>query len=232
MLGFVLDVLFPKKCIGCSKEGSYFCLSCEARIFHPNLICPKCKNISPNGQTHDKCQEKVTLDGLWSLGIYKNPLKNAILQLKYKYTKEITQNLVDVLIKYWENSKPFIYQQIIKDKGIGWIIVPVPLYWYRANSRGFNQSSLIGQSLSRKLSLEYCEGLRRIRSTKSQVSIKGKDRYQNMKNAFSRNTKYSVQEKNILLIDDVWTTGSTMKECCIVLKKAGAKKVWAITLAR
>ena len=112
------------------------------------------------------------------------------------------------------------------------MVIPVPLYWWRANDRGFNQSSLIGQSLSKKLGLDYCDGLKRIRYTKSQVKLKGKQRRANISGAFEITENCELKTKNCLLIDDVWTTGSTMRECCYVLKRAGAKKVWALTLAR
>lgn len=82
------------------------------------------------------------------------------------------------------------------------------------------------------MGLGYAEALQRTRFTKSQMSLKGKARHQNIKNAFSSNTKYQIQNTYILLFDDVWTTGSTIKECCYVLKGGGVKKVWAITLAR
>lgn len=232
MLKTLLDVLFPKKCVGCNKVGSYFCSNCIANIFPADLICPVCSRASLGGQTHPVCREKLGLDGLWSMGIYKNPLKTAIGQLKYRNVRELGKNLVDILVENWEKFKPQISKEIIKDKRVGWAVVPVPLYWFRENSRGFNQSAIIGQSLSKKLGLAYCEGLKRTRSTKSQVSLKSQDRRQNLQNAFAVNSQFSIVNSQLLLIDDVWTTGSTIKECCKVLKEAGAKKVWAITLAR
>ena len=184
------------------------------------------------GQTHPICRRKFGLDGLWSLGIYQDPLRAAIQQLKYKSVRELTEVLTDIIIEYWAKYQPFILDQIKKDGGAGWVVIPVPLYWWRANDRGFNQSALIGQSLSKKLGLGYCEGLKRIRYTKPQVKLKGKQRRANISGAFEITENCELKTVNCLLIDDVWTTGSTLRECCYVLKRAGAKKVWAITLAR
>lgn len=173
------------------------------------------------------------MDGLWSLGIYQDSLRQAIQQLKYKGVRQLADVLVDVMVEYWVKYQPFILDLLKKDRGTGWVVVPVPLYWWRENTRGFNQASLLGQSLSKKLGLDYCKGLKRIRYTKSQTKLKGRERHQNIRGAFALSPYIPIsQYPNILLIDDVWTTGSTLRECCYMLKRNGAKKVWAITLAR
>ncbi|MBI2039665.1 ComF family protein [Candidatus Microgenomates bacterium] len=233
MTNWILDILFPKKCVGCGKEGSYFCQNCIRDIKQTDLVCPRCERLAVGGQTHPVCRRKYGLDGLWSLGIYQDSLRSAIQQLKYKGIKDLAEILMDITIEYWAKYQPFVLDQIKKDQGVGWVVIPVPLYWWRANSRGFNQSSLIGQILSKKLGLGYCDGLKRIRYTRSQAKLKGKQRKQNISGAFEISSDYTLSPKPYtLLIDDVWTTGSTLRECCWILKRAGAKKVWAITLAR
>ncbi len=238
-MNMFLDVLFPKKCVGCKREGSYICGDCISNILQTDLVCPICEGLAVAGQTHPICKRRYGLDGLWSLGIYQGSLKTIIQKLKYEpsLVREFAPVLVDILVEYWANYQPFIFDLIKKDKGVGWIICPVPLHWYKENNRGFNQSKLIGQLLSKKLGLDYCECLNRIRYTKPQVKLTGQQRRQNISNAFeiSSNRPFGglLQTMNsILLIDDVWTTGSTLRECCYVLKRAGAKKVWALTLAR
>ncbi len=219
--------------MGCKTEGSYFCEDCVSNILQTDLFCPCCDNKSIGGLTHPHCETNLGLDGLWSLGIYKNPLKEAIKQLKYGRVKGLAETLTDITVEYWTKYQPFILEQIKKDKKKDWVVIPVPLYWWRENSRGFNQSSLVGQLLSKKLGLDYCDGLKRIRHTKSQVTLKGFGRFQNIRSAFEVSPNCNLSPVTcVLLIDDVWTTGSTLRECCNVLKKAGAKKVWALTLAR
>jgi ComF family protein len=244
-VNLILDLLFPKKCVGCKKEGSYFCFDCISSILQTDLVCPKCEKLAVGGQTHPICQRRYGLDGLWSLGIYQDPLKKAIQKLKYKWVTELAKVLVDIIVEYWARYNPFILDQIKKDGGRDWVIIPVPLFWWRENDRGFNQSKLIGQILSKKLGLDYCDGLKRTRYTKPQVKLKGKERHQNIRGAFEISKPYvsakggkesSAYTLNpspyILLLDDVWTTGSTLRECCYVLKRNGAKKVWALTIAR
>lgn len=232
-MNFILDILFPKKCVGCNKAGSYFCQDCVSNILQTDLVCPSCDRLAVGGQTHPVCRRRFGLDGLWSLGIYQDSLKNAIQKLKYKGIKELAEVLTDIIIEYWAKYQPFIVDQIKKDRGVGWAVIPVPLYWWRENNRGFNQSSLIGQTLSKSLGLDYCNGLKRLRYTKSQVKLKGKQRRANISGAFEITKSYTLNPiLYVLLIDDVWTTGSTLRECCWVLKRAGVKKVWAITLAR
>lgn len=230
-MGF-LDFLFPKTCVGCGKTGTYFCAKCIQNIKQDNLVCPNCEKMAVGGAAHPLCKRKYSLDGLWSLGIYQDPLKKAIQKLKYKLVREIAEVLVDLMVEYWAKHTPVFLEEIKKDRGEGWVVVPVPLHIFRQNYRGFNQTALIGQLLSQKLGLEYSEALRKIRRTKQQVGMDSKKRKQNIKNAFALATNYKLQTRNCLLIDDVWTTGSTLKECCYILKKGGALKVWAITLAR
>lgn len=232
-MNLFLDLLFPKKCVGCRKFDTYFCQSCIESILQKDLICPYCQKFSIGGQTHLICKRKYGLDGLWSLGIYHDPLRQAIKQLKYGKVSNLAGVLADIVLQYWAKYQPFVLDQINKDQCKGWVVIPVPLHWWRRNSRGFNQSALIGQLVSRKLGLAYCEALKRIRYTKPQVGLKGKDRHYNIKGSFEISKPYILNPRPyILLIDDVWTTGSTLKECCYVLKRNGAKKVWALTLAR
>lgn len=234
-MNFLLDILFPKKCVGCGKAGGYICGDCVKDIKQTDLVCPRCERLAVGGQTHPICRRRFGLDGLWSLGIYQGPLKVVIQKLKYEpsLVRDFAPVLADLLIEYWAKYAPFILDLIKKDLGRGWVIIPVPLHWYRQNKRGFNQSVLIGQTLSKKLGLDYSEGLKRIRYTKPQVKLKGKQRRQNIKDAFEITKAYTLYPNPyILLIDDVWTTGSTLRECCWILKRAGAKKVWALTLAR
>lgn len=241
----LLDFLFPKFCVGCGKWGIYFCPKCINNITQTNLVCPNCERPSIGGKTHPLCQKKYGLDGLWNLGVYQDPLRKAIGKLKYKLVLEIAVSLADLMVLYWAKHTPQFFEEIKKGGVENWAIIPVPLHTKRQNFRGFNQTESIGKLLSKKLGLGYLEALKRTRHTKQQVGLRGKARYQNIRGAFaidpsivslSRDDKLRsknyTQLVNCLLIDDVWTTGSTLKECCYELKRNGAKKVWAITLAR
>lgn len=227
----LLDLFFPKICVGCGRWGSYLCPECVLNIKQSNLVCPVCERAAVGGVTHPLCRGKWKMDGLWSLGIYEGVLRHIIQKLKYRWVKEAADNLINLLTEYWARYNPAFLDEIKKDYGKDWVIVPVPLYWQRQNWRGFNQSASLGKILSKKLGLEYQEVLKRTRNTKTQVGMDARSRRHNIFNAFRLSKHYSLNA-NVLLIDDVWTTGSTLKECCYVLKRSGARKVWAITIAR
>lgn len=231
-LTFLLDLVFPKKCAGCRKVGSYFCPDCIKNIKQGDLICPFCTKPAIGGATHPICRRKFGLDGLWSLGMYSYPLKNAIQKLKYKFIEELSSILVDITIDYWINYQPFILEKIKKDRGVGWAITSVPLYWIRQNWRGFNQAEALGEALALKLGIPYFDLLKRTKATKTQARLSALDRKQNVKHAFSLASDKTLATSQLILVDDVWTTGSTLKECCFILKKNGAKVVWALTIAR
>lgn len=181
---------------------------------------------------HPVCERKYGLDGLWSLGIYENPLRSAIQKLKYKWVNELAGILSNLLIEYWARYQPHFLDKIKVMHGENWAVMPVPLHWTRQNKRGYNQSALLGKLLAKKMGLEYKDLLKRTRPTKPQVGLDSYQRKQNIRNAFALKSKDQRPMTNILLVDDVWTTGSTLRECCYVLKRGGAKSVWAITLAR
>jgi ComF family protein len=231
MLGSFLDLIFPKYCVGCNKEGTLLCQTCQKQVTQKDLICPQCKKIAFAGLTHTICRRWYSLDGLWSFGAFEGVLRKSIQKLKYRWVTEHADILMDQVIEYLAISSPEFFLQIKRDRGIGWAIVPVPLHWQRQNWRGFNQAALIAKKLAKSFGLPYLELLKRTKNTTSQTTYDAATRRLNIKNAFSLNISIS-QYPNILLIDDVWTTGSTLQECCYVLKKNGVKKVWGLTLAR
>lgn len=229
----LVNFLFPKLCSGCNRLGSYLCSECINNILQSELVCSQCERPAIGGKTHPLCLRKYGLDGLWSLGLYQGALRKSIQRLKYRWLKDLAETLVDLTIEYWARYSVEFIDHLKQDQGVKWIIIPVPLHQNRLRWRGFNQSALLGQLLSKRIGLSYCEYLLRVRNTKPQVKLKAWERKKNVKDAFSLSPNILIsQYPNVLLIDDVWTTGATLKECCYVLKKAGAKKVWAITLAR
>jgi competence protein ComFC len=230
-MGGLLELIFPKRCAGCGRFGSYFCRECIGAIYQADLVCPDCDKPAIGGACHPLCHKRYGLDGLWSLGIYQNPLKLAIKKLKYRLVRDFAEVLVDLMIEYWARFQPLFFKEL-KNQGQNWLVVPVPLHPKRQKWRGFNQSALLGRILAEKLGLKYQETLKRVRYTKPQAELKGWERKKNIRNAFALDSNNKLAASNCLLIDDVWTTGSTLKECCSVLKRAGAKKIWAITLAR
>jgi len=129
----------------------------------------------------------------------------------------------------------FLFTDILKTENLfkkNFIITPVPLHKSRERWRGFNQASLLAEKIGKVMEWDFIPDLLvRTKYTLSQVRLKGDDRRINVENAFTLNTTYVIQNTSYVVFDDVVTTGSTLKEMAKVLKRAGAKKVWGLTLA-
>lgn len=155
-----------------------------------------------------------------SAGIYDGVLLEAIHRFKYNGKTSLAKPLTMIMAD--------VFPAIECD-----LIVPVPLHKTRLKERGFNQSLLLAKGLVRIYNrpMDYLN-LERIRATEHQINLKGKERLMNVKDTFAVKDKAPFRDKRILLIDDVYTTGATVAECSKTLKKAGAKSVDVLTLAR
>jgi len=228
----ILDFLFPKKCLGCSKVGGYFCSDCLNLVsLDPERICPVCERPSIGGQTHPGCLTSTSLDGLTSIFAYKGIIKKGIGKLKYRFVSDLATDLVEVFLASCGEDKTFSDFCLEKHP----VLVPIPLHPKREKWRGFNQSALLGKMIAKNLNLDFVPDLlRRTKNTKSQIKLSEKERKLNIKDAFGISPNYQLPITNysILLFDDVWTSGATLKEAARILKRAGAKKVWGLTLAR
>jgi len=193
------------------------------------MICLACNRGSIDGLTHPGCQGKYTIDGAFSAIAYKGIVRKLIYNFKYKpYLADLKKSLVELF--YESIIQQEIFQKIYASSPI---LVPIPLHRKRLNKRGYNHAKLLAEGLSRKLNLRFIDVLRRSKDTKSQFGLKLKDRRDNIKNAFSILPNVPIiQLPNILLVDDILTTGSTLLEAARILKKNGASRVWGLTLAR
>lgn len=231
----VIDFLFPKKCLGCPNEGNYFCSSCRLKIKSiDRLVCPVCENPSLFGKTHFSCRSRYGLNGLISFFAYEGIIREAIHQLKFKYVTDLADDFFEILLKIWNEDKDNRFLQIkrfIKEKNP--VLVAVPLFWYKENQRGFNQAEIFAEKFSRFWNLEFKKDfLIRSKFTLPQAGLTQEQRKKNIENVFFLNSNIQSPISNIILVDDIWTTGATLKTCGELLKKSGAKKVWGLTVTR
>ncbi len=222
----VFDILFPKFCVGCGRIGSYICSSCQntiERIVDP--ICPVCEYYSFDGSTHDRCKNNYTIDGLMSFFRYKGVVQKAIKQIKYSFVSDMVLHLISLA----DVSTVFVSDAFLKDA----TVVPIPLHPFRQRFRGFNQAALIGKYLANSINLHYDESfLKRTQHSKPQVEMETKkQRLHNIQGIFEV-TRCSRLPETVLLVDDVFTTGATMREAATALKRGGVKTVWGVTIAR
>lgn len=202
------NILFPKFCINCQREGEYLCQDCFSLID----IAEK-HNYIPKGN----------LDNLYSPASYNNfIIRKLIHQFKHQYIKEIAKPLSDIILTH------FIHLEISPNKFKDFVLVPVPLYKKKLKQRGFNPSEEIAKCLSEPLNLPIANILTKIKETPNQTELSIEQRRNNLRDAFT----CIEPNMNILLIDDFLSTGTTMEQCAQTLKKSGANQVWGIVVAR
>jgi competence protein ComFC len=231
----VLDTLFPISCLRCGAENVWLCPECLATIeINSHQLCPVCeKTVTVSGTICLHCKEnkKSWLDGLLVASTYDNPLlKNIIHSFKYRFISDLFDPLAKIML-----------QSLIKsDFTIPHLIIPVPLHKRKLRYRGFNQSLLLANAISGNLTppirIEVADMLERKKYNQAQMEIKNyPERIQNVKNIFRLRQDFRktlLKNKNVLLVDDIATTGATLQECAKILKENGAKKVFAVVAAR
>ena len=242
----LLDILFPKKCIECDKEGNYVCEKCSVFISESILVCPICGNANHSGQKHFNCSKRYDLDGLINIWDYEGVMKKLILEIKYRGVTDAISGLVEDSFKTMTEDKkrfkPFLSFLLSENTCIAY----VPMHRKKQRRRGFNQSEIIAKKIGKMSNCKVVSLLEKTVNTKSQTKLTKEERMKNVRDSFSMiapshsepapgHSEPAGEEsrnQNVLLVDDVFTTGATMKECCKVLKQSGIKNIWGFTLAR
>lgn len=232
-----LDLCLPRYCEGCGRaisasEPSGWCPECwEMLPWIRSPLCPRCGRPylkSPTSPDHlcGKCLLAPPLLGwIRSAVAHSGIARDCIHSLKFGGELHRVPPLIPLLAVAAEHGLPALP---FPD-----FILPVPLHIKRLRQRGFNQSALLARSLGRRIHLPVrFDVLTRKVWTEPQTRLSREDRLINVKGAFSVPRPAAVTEKAILLVDDVFTTGSTLAECAKVLKKAGAAEVYAVTVSR
>ena len=227
LLNNLYNIFFPIKCGYCDEitgNGSFVCEKCNknidleeiknrckycgTKLFDKDRICVKCK------------KEKKYYDEFIFFSEYEDVLKNKMLAYKFNDKKYLKDFFVQELAK--------CVNGINADYVIG-----VPISKKRLKERGYNQTNLIAKEIGKTLNIEYIPNmLVKIKETEHQSKLSKTERKFNIKNSFKVADIYNVDNKEILLIDDIFTTGATVNECSKMLKKAGAKKVVVATILK
>lgn len=234
---FLLDLIFPRHCLGCQSELNHKTVSlvCEACfdkiVLIPALSCHVCGKRSP--KVCRPCRKKTSLKGIICAGYYGDPiLKKMIWTFKYQSVESLKIPLADLIAKYLrkENAAGFLFKDAV--------LTPVPLSRRRKTERGFNQSELLALQISKFLNLPAVNLLKRQKFSVPQADISDwQKRKANISGAFISTSDVHIIDigcryKKVILVDDVTTSGATLEECAAVLKKAGIKEIYGITVAR
>ncbi|WP_105616955.1 ComF family protein [Vallitalea okinawensis] len=224
----LLDLIFPPRCLLCDElltvKERHVCEACDIhRFINDGHRCIKCGRLVDSVEERcEVCKEvDYSFDQGFALLQYEGIIHTTFYRLKYGKRKEIGTAFGKMMAKYLEDE--------IDHLDIS-VIIPVPLHPSREMQRGYNQAGVIAKTLAKELNLPVdINYLLRIKATKPQSSLNLRGRQNNLKNAFSISNQQQYEQ--VLLIDDIYTSGNTMDQCAKVLKEAGTKKVYFITAA-
>lgn len=241
-ISYIINILFPPICILCNKiDKNWICEKCykKLKILMKNKIInyklTKTFPISKNDKLINIINKPKKIN--------KNTKYNIKILYKLLYIFEYRGIIRKIIIDYKFNDKAYIcnfFSNIILNNKFICdnlkrydIIISVPLSQKRMMQRGYNQTDLIAKNIFKKLNLEYkSDYLIKKKETEKQSSLSKKERKKNIKDAFCFNDKYNIKNKNIILIDDVYTTGNTASECAKILKKNGANEILVLIIAK
>ncbi len=193
--------------------AEYFCISCGTPYLNESPLLPdgRCR----------LCRDGLAgFDSAFAYGEYDGPLRKLIHLFKYGRVKPLAKPLARLMAESLPREHRFD------------LVVPMPLHWTRQWNRGFNQAELLAKVLSKCLDAPVVRALRRKRRTAPQAGLTNSERRLNVSGAFALNPRVSVKDRHVLLVDDVMTTGATAAACAALLKRAGAKRVSVLALAR
>lgn len=233
-MSFIPDFIFsPRgKCMGCGSlmgtDNGWLCADCYSKM-RPmyaeqnasSVICAHCGTVYFGGGFCTGCRRKnVRLLRAPAAFAYDGPVPGIVRNFKFKGTYRMADYMAGYMKKAVETEQ-------ITDIDL---IASVPLHRKRLLERGYNQSAKLAESLSKMLNIPLTGALVRTRSTRSQSTLSGKERRQNLNDAFA--VREEVKNRHILLIDDVRTTGTTAVKCAEALFEAGAREVTVLTFAQ
>ncbi len=213
-----MQIIFPERCLFCravlpSCEGRPVCCSCGTGFTPAGSICPSCESLIPPGEGPCSCCPALPyLQSLFALSFYEGQWRFLLQNLKYHGRRSLARPLgrwLGLEISERHFCRPDL-------------VVPVPLYRSREKERGFNQSSLIALYTARVLEIQCLPVLFKTIDTASQATLSRTERFENIRSAFSSSTVFPPGTV-ILLIDDIYSTGSTLKEAAKALHKSGAE---------
>ncbi|MBP7765840.1 MAG: ComF family protein [Deltaproteobacteria bacterium] len=231
----ISDVLFPPLCLACrrvvqSVPPAVFCANCLDRItFLTGSLCPVCGVLFPDSPAGDHvCGACLAsppfFDRARAAVVYEGIISDTIH--RFKYGRDLSTG--GALARFLAEC-PF--------DDLDWhrcdAVLPVPLHKKRLRERGFNQSLLLARALGRKYGIAVDFSLlKRRKFTLTQTGLTRQEREKNIKGAFETARPGQIADKNLILVDDVYTTGATVNECARILKHSGAADVAVVTLAR
>ena len=211
LIDSLLSHLAPHDCIGCHTEGDLLCADCAKLLLSVPERCYRCHELMDGGRTCTACRQQSQLFAVHARTAYKGNAKQLVLQLKFNSAQAAAREIAMQMASKLPRSHKLI-------------IVPVPTATSRARMRGYDQAVLIAKHLARITGNDYSHALRR-NGQHHQVGSSRKERITQLQNAYRCVRHNALQNKHVILIDDVLTTGATLEAAAQVIKQAGAARV-------
>lgn len=226
----IISILYPRRCPVCDNivypKGQKICTDCSSKI--PFITGPRCMKCSKpvSNEVIEYCYDCSKNKHLYESGIslieHKGAVRKSIYSIKYKNRREYIDYYTEEIVKRFGNDI---------EKWNPDALIPVPMFKKKENKRGFNQADEIAKRIGRLTGIKVLDGvIKRVVNTKPQKDLSDTDRRKNLENAFIISENIVKLDK-VILIDDIYTTGSTIDSCTEVLLNAGVKKVYFISLS-
>lgn len=224
----ILDTLYPPRCAACALVGcDGWCEECAERIpYLPLPVCARCGTpVSPEGFCTSCLVHPIVPEAVRAVARYQGVVRAAIHRFKYEGRPSLAPALAELLIQGWQTP-------LTEPLHLAEVVLPLPIHPWRERERGFNQSLLLAREFCRSTGLPLVSGaLERVTYHQPQVGLGATERQENVRGAFRVVQPEPIAGKSVLLLDDVWTTGSTLNEATRALQAAGARQVFAYTVA-
>ncbi len=216
--------LAPPECLLCGAEHTAFCELCaEAEILPYGEHCAFCGAVSPSGQTCRTCHRMSAPNRVWIATDYQGAAQTVLQAYKFGHLRAAADSLAALMV----GTFCFYNLELPSD----YLVVSVPTATVRRRARGFDHADLLAQKIAAKLNLDYYPALSRLGQTR-QVGAKRAQRQKQQAQAYRVRRPDKLKGRRILLIDDVVTTGATLRAATKTLRQAGAKKVDALVFAK
>ena len=224
---WIVELLFPSRCVGCNIEGVWLCQECAEVIeVFPPEVCPICQGMTSDYQLCQKCRRHYNFSKVLIRSRYQNSTVRSIIQgIKYNYIKDLRSSFVPLFQDQFEDY--------FKQTEIDYILIPVPLHKKRLKQREYNQSELLADSISKIYQIQIKNDLiERVRNTTPQAKLSKNERIKNCEDIFEVNKVKDVFQNTIfVIIDDVFTTGSTINACAKKLSTLKPREIWGLVVA-
>jgi ComF family protein len=222
------DLFFPKFCLGCYEEGSFICAKCLKKLKLQELCCPVCDKVNFVGLPCLSHRRQSKLDGLLFAVRFQGLAKVVVHSFKYEGIKDLAEPISKLMAEILVELPLFKYKEKL-------ILVPAPLFFAKRWQRGFNQAEILAQKIGKSLNLPTENLVLRIRPTASQTKFEKQARQKNIQAAFALSQKGKItnlKDKIVVIVDDVYTTGSTINEIAKTLKPKKPKAIWGLVFAK